>query len=69
MWNSRFYEAPHTETISLGGERSYYALAAAIGRHVVTKQTSAAVNVNTVSTKCALLNCYFDTLSYGHLQM
>ncbi|WP_454843837.1 TonB-dependent siderophore receptor [Pseudomonas gorinensis] len=65
-WQSRFYQAANTGTSSLGGEQGSYALVSLLGRYAITKQITAAVNVNNVlDKKYALEKGDFDTVGYG----
>jgi outer membrane receptor for ferric coprogen and ferric-rhodotorulic acid len=65
-WQSRFYQSPGVGTSTLGGEQDSYALVSLLGRYAVTKQITAAVNVNNVlDKKYALQKGDFDTVGYG----
>ncbi|MCI3945926.1 TonB-dependent siderophore receptor [Pseudomonas syringae] len=65
-WQSRFYQSPGIGTSTLGGEQDSYALVSLLGRYAITKQVTAAVNVNNVlDKKYALEKGDFDTVGYG----
>lgn len=65
-WQSRFYEAANTGISTLGGEQDSYALVSLLGRYAITKEITAAVNVNNVlDKKYALQKGDFDTVGYG----